>query len=125
MRFQNVRALLAGVVSACLMTVTMTAQAGVVGTEAMLQQAASEDARATVESYFGREDVQAQLEAWGVTASDAEARVAAMSESELNELAMNIEHAPAGAGVLEVIGITFVVLLVLELLGVINVFAGI
>ncbi len=58
----------------------------------------------------------------GVNPSDAQARVAALTDSELQALDQRIESMPAGGDVLAVIGIVFIVLLILELTGVINIF---
>jgi hypothetical protein len=52
--------------------------------------------------------------------------VEALSARELNLLAQHIDELPAGAGaegVLAVIGVVFIVLLILELVGVTNVFS--
>ncbi len=51
-----------------------------------------------------------------------EGRVAALSEAELAMLADQIGQAPAGGDALAVIGIVFVVLIILELTGVIDIF---
>ena len=49
-------------------------------------------------------------------------RVAALTDEELMRLSENIDQAPAGAGAVEVIGIVFIVLLILELVGVTDIF---
>jgi hypothetical protein len=52
-----------------------------------------------------------------------EARLARLTDSELRTLADRIDQAPAaGADILAVIGVVFVVLLILEAVGVIDVF---
>lgn len=78
--------------------------------------------RASVDAYLARAEVAAELTALGVDPELARLRAAALSESELEELAGRIREAPAGAGVVEILGITFIVLLVLELVGVIDIF---
>lgn len=80
-------------------------------------------ARAVVDAYLAREEVAAELTALGLDPELARLRAAAMSTAELEELAGRIREAPAGGdGVITVLGITFVVLLVLELVGVIDIF---
>jgi hypothetical protein len=69
-----------------------------------------------------REAVQAQLVVLGVDPGAAIERVAALTDDELRSLDGRLASLPAGAGVLEVIGVVFVVLLILEVVGVINVF---
>lgn len=99
----------------------MPASAGMIGSAELL---AGEGHRQTVESFLSRQDVQRELVALGVNPADAQARVAAMSEAELAELAGRIESAPAGAGVVEIVGVVFIVLIILELTGVTNVFTS-
>lgn len=80
-------------------------------------------ARATVDAYLARSEVAAELTSLGVDPELARLRAAAMSASELEELAGRIAEAPAGGdGVIAVLGVTFLVLLVLELVGVIDIF---
>lgn len=102
-----------------------TALAGVIGTEAMLQNTEAQEARAELQAALARDEVRQQLEAHGVDLAQAERRIDALSDEEVLVLAERFDEAPAGGGVLAVLGATFLVLLVLELLGVINVFQGI
>jgi len=66
--------------------------------------------------------VRAQLGAMGVDATQVDSRVAAMTDAELRSLAGEIENLPAGADALAVIGIVFLVLLILEAVGVLDIF---
>lgn len=97
------------------------AEAGIISTQDALAMADGQ-ALERVETWLMRDDVRRELAQLGVDPELARLRAAALSPAELEELAGRLEEAPAGAGVLEVIGATFVVLLVLELLGVINIF---
>ncbi len=72
---------------------------------------------------LAREDVQQQLVALGIEPAVAIERIAALTDAEIAQLNQRIETLPAGAGVLEVIGVVFVVLLILELVGVTNIFS--
>lgn len=102
------------------------ALAGVVGTEAMLAESAPEsEALARVDAELARDEVRSQMAAMGVEPAAVEARLAALSERELAELADSIESAPAGGSVLGVVGAVFVVLLILEAVGVTDVFKAI
>ena len=49
-------------------------------------------------------------------------RVAMLNDSELLQLSEKIDQAPAGAGVVEVVGIVFIILIILELVGVTDIF---
>ena len=99
------------------------ASAQLVSTSQALALEEGSQARSTVDAYLAREDVAAQLATLGVDPELARLRVAALSASELEELAGRVEDAPAGGGgVITVLGITFLVLLILELVGVIDIF---
>jgi len=71
----------------------LPAQAGIVSTESAV--AADRDRIATM---LDRTDVRAQLEARGVNFSDAKARVAALTDEEVTQLAGRIDSLPAGSG---------------------------
>lgn len=121
---RNSAGFVGGLVVAAMLSVSSwaPAQAAMIGTEQMVRQEAR-DARVTeVQRFLAREDVRQQLQSWGVAPELAEQRVAALSDAELEQLAMNIEQQPAGGDALAVIGVVFLVLLILELVGVINVF---
>lgn len=68
-----------------------------------------------------REDVQAELARMGVNASDAQARIAALTDDEAVQLNQRIQQAPAG-GIIEVIVFLFLVLLITDILGLTKVF---
>jgi hypothetical protein len=103
----------------------LVAQAGVIGTLQAVEAQQRAAALATVSSALARDQVRAQLGAMGVDAAQVESRLAAMTDPELRQLAGQIESLPAGADALAVIGIVFLVLLILELVGVIDVFKGV
>jgi hypothetical protein len=99
-----------------------TAAASVVGTRTVMMQAERAETVARVQAAFERESVQRQLVAYGVDSQAAMERVAALTDEELRALDGKLAELPAGAGLLEVIGVLFVVLLILELVGVIDIF---
>jgi hypothetical protein len=100
----------------------LVAQAGVIGTlQAVETQTRAADL-ATINSALAREEVRAQFAALGVDAAQIETRVAAMTDAELRSLAGQMQDLPAGSDALAVIGIVFLVLLILELVGVIDIF---
>ncbi len=98
------------------------ALAGVVGTAEAVAAARGENPRAVVDAALARQDVRQQLTALGVDPADVEGRLAALSEQEIASLAGQIESAPAGGDALAVIGIVFLVLVILEVVGVIDIF---
>ena len=97
----------------------LPAQAGMVST----QTAVAGADRARVASFLERADVRAQLQARGVDAAQAAARVAALTDQEAAQLAGQIESLPAGgADVLGVILVVFLVLLLTDILGFTKIF---
>ncbi|HMA12334.1 MAG TPA: PA2779 family protein, partial [Steroidobacteraceae bacterium] len=101
--------------------VMSAAQAGIVSTGAIVS--AERDADITsIRTQLQRADVQAQMQKMGVDAASVDARLATLSDSELRDLADQMQKAPAGGDVLVLIGAVFVVLLILEFVGVIDIF---
>lgn len=99
-----------------------SAQGAVVGTETALASQQRAERIERINSVLARDDVRAELEHLGVAPEDAQARVAALSDSELLALDQRMDELPAGSGALEVLGIVLLVLLVLELVGVTDIF---
>jgi hypothetical protein len=124
MKNRNWRAALVAVLAlaVCNTGFIQTAQAGVVDTGVLVTS--TRDAHmATIQSQLAREDVRAQLSRYGVEPAAIEGRLASLSDSELASLSERMEDVPAGGdGLLVVIGLTFVVLIILEMVGVIDIF---
>ena len=123
MRMNGFRRACVAMLSVTLISLGMQApaSAGIVGTAEAV--AASHDgARALVDATLARADVRAELARMGVEPAAIEGRVAALSDAEVATLAGQIGEAPAGGDALAVIGIVFVVLIILELVGVIDIF---
>ncbi len=120
-----IRSLVSGVVVAAMLAVSswVPANAAMVSTEQLVSGQARDVHIAHVQGFLARADVKQQLESWGVAPEQAELRVAKLSDSELEQLSATIEQQPAGGEVLVILGIVFIVLLVLELVGVTNVFS--
>jgi len=76
----------------------------------------------TIQAFLLEKTVQQKLVHLGVEPELAASRVAALTPAERQFLEENIADLPAGAGVIEVIGIVFIVLLILELIGVTDIF---
>lgn len=70
-----------------------TANAGMIGAD----QAAAQSDRAMVLSVLSRAETASQLQAQGIDPAAARARVAAMTDQEVQALAQDIQTAPAGA----------------------------
>ena len=100
------------------------ARAGTVGTEEVMRaEAGARLDRDVLRGLLERDDVRAQLEARGVDARAARARVDALTDDEVAVLAGRVGALPAGgADVLGVIFAVFLILLVTDILGLTKVF---
>ena len=99
------------------------ATAGIVGTSDAITAAQQQQHLATVRDVLARHDVQARMLGLGVDPAEVDGRLAALTSAELEKLARDIDQAPAGGdSVLAVIGIVFLVLLILEVTGTIDIF---
>lgn len=80
-------------------------------------------ARAHIDATLARADLQTALQERGVDIDQVRARVAAMTDSEAQQLAAQIDQAPAGASdILGTLVFIFVLLLVTDILGLTKVF---
>lgn len=107
------------------MTFAGAVNAAMIGTQSAVSTEQRAEYISDIQGWLGQDDVRQQLVDLGVEPSNASERVAAMTTEELQTLHTQIEELPAGAGIIEVIGIVFVVLLILELVGVTNIFSKI
>ena len=98
------------------------AHAGMIATENLLPSTRAQDLDA-VRATLDRADVRQQYRQMGVARTAIDARIATLTDRELHQLAQDMQKAPAGGdGVLALIGAVFVVLVILELVGVIHIF---
>jgi hypothetical protein len=98
------------------------AYGGVVSTADVL--AATERAAQVerIDVLLARQDVREQLLAHGVDPGDVTERLAGLSDAEIALLHDGIEEQVAGGDALGIIGAVFLVLIILELVGVIDIF---
>ena len=117
--FQSFKRLISSLLIVCLAGLGLPAHAGMLPTQA---GAAGSD-RGHVQSVLDRQEVRAGLEARGVSPADVKARVAAMSDDEVAQLAAQLDSLPAGgADVLGVLLVVFIVLLITDILGFTKIF---
>lgn len=106
------------IVSLAGLGLPLPAQAGMVPTESAVSGAE----RARVAEFFDRQDVQLQLQARGVSADEVKARVAALTDDEVSQLANRVDSLPAGGQILGILLTIFIVLLITDILGFTKVF---
>jgi hypothetical protein len=102
------------------------ARAGLVTTEQVVDATAAASDRERLAAVLLRDDVRQQMEALGVDRDEAMARLASLSDQEIQQIAGKIDELPAGqsfiAGVLIVAGAVLLALVILDLVGVTDVF---
>ncbi len=113
-------------ISACFISLSMMQSAGaaLISTETAIEMTDRQGRIDYINEVLAGESVRSMLVAYGVDPADASARVAALTDTELQTLEQQLEQLPAGGtGVVELIGIVAIVLVILELLGVTNFFS--
>ena len=100
---------------------TGSVQAAVIGPQQAMSAEARLAAEASVRDSLARDDVRQAMLRLGADPAQVDGRIASLSDAELMRIQGELDRAPAG-GVLAVVGIVFVVLLILELTGVIDIF---
>lgn len=125
LRKKIIRRLILPLVASVFSLGALSAQAGIISPGQVINAEAQVQHLANVQDFLARDDVRQNLEALGVDPADAAERAAQLSPQELAQLSGEIDDLPAAGGVLEVLGILLVVLLVLEILGVTNIFTSV
>ncbi len=102
-----------------------TSSAGMIGTGYLIDSETRDASLARVEVLLARQDIERQLLAFGVDAEIVAERLRGMSNAELLALEGRLDTQLAGGDALAVIGTVFLVLLILELVGVTDIFKSI
>lgn len=119
------RTLISLILSTSLLFAGFTGQvaAAVIGTQQAMSIEQRQGSIDHIQAQLQRADVQQAMIEMGVDPDQALLRVSSLSDQELAQLNEQIDTLPAGGdGILALIGAVFVVLLILELTGVINIF---
>ena len=97
--------------------------AGMVETDqAVFHELANQD-RAKISAFLDRADVLAELQEQGVSATEAKARVYALTDDEAHKISGKLEQLPAGGdGIIGALVFIFIVLLITDILGLTKVF---
>ena len=105
-----------------LSVATLPAQAAMVGTDQVLEEARAEMSRAEMVQMFERDAVRSELTAMGVDPDAAQERVARMTDAEIAELQGRIGDLPAGGSVLGAVLVIFIVFIITDALGATDIF---
>ena len=99
-----------------------TASAAMIGTHDAIQSDQRAELIADVKAQMSRDAVRSQFIELGVSPDAVESRLDQLTDEELVSISDRLDEMPAGSGIAGALGIVLVVLLVLELLGITNVF---
>jgi hypothetical protein len=102
------------------------ASAGLVSTDRILEQQRVNADRERVASFVARDDVRKEFQKHGVNPDEAAARVAALSDAEIGQIARKLDSLPAGqdaaAAVIGAVVTIFIILLITDILCLTSVF---
>lgn len=98
------------------------AHAAIIGTEAVVSAQQARLDRSRVQDLLSRAEVKQRLRAAGVDPKQVAARVNALTDNEVHQLAARIDQLPAGGDALGVLVFVFIVLLITDILGFTDVF---
>lgn len=102
---------------------SLPASAAVISTQQVMAIETRDAQISELQARLARDDVRQALVELGVDPQQAHARVASLSELELAQLGGQLDSLPAGGnGALALVGAVFVVLMILEFTGVIDIF---
>jgi|GEM_PF-459090 len=128
---------LAALIMSVVMIITSlplsVAHAGMVSTKTIIDQQAPDagtpaqslSSREQIRDLLTRDDVRAEMIALGITPAEAELRLASLTDQEVADIAGRLDQLPAGEGlgtILIVIFIVFGVAVLLDALGLLNIF---
>jgi len=104
----------------------VTAKAGLIGTETVINTLQGEKSRSRITAFLNRQEVLEAFSNQGIDPSQAEKRVESLTDQEVARICKVLDQLPAGGdGVGAVVGavvLIFLVLLITDLLGLTHVF---
>ncbi len=104
-------------------TYSLPAWSGIVTTDQLIQEQFETLDRASLLAMLDREDMRQQLVERGVDPDYAKQRVAALSDAQVKDIKDNIDNMPAGSGAVTILIAVLLVLVILDVVGVTNIFS--
>ncbi len=101
-----------------------TTSAAMIGTQQVIHSEARDARIARVESILTRTAVAEQLVRFGVDPLAVQSRVGNMTDAEMLALEGNLDKLVAGGDAVAIVGAVFIVLIILELMGITDIFKG-
>ena len=99
-----------------------TSSAAMIGTQQVVQSEARDARISRLETILARDDVARQLLAFGADPLAVQSRVDNMTDSELLALEGKLGTSVAGGNAVAIVGAVFIVLIILELVGITDIF---
>lgn len=96
--------------------------AAMIGTQGLFSTVQREACLARIDKVIVEQRVHDQLVECGVDPSEVRGRIASLTDAELRLIDQKINSLPAGGNALAVVGVVFIVLLILEIVGVTDIF---
>jgi hypothetical protein len=124
MRSKMLRNFVVRLVSLSLLSLGLAQASGaaMIGTQQVIQSEARDARISRVESILARQDVAKQLVLFGVDPLDVQSRVGNMTDAELLTLEGGLDKQVAGGDAVAIVGAVFIVLIILELVGITDIF---
>ena len=124
MMSNTVREFLVRLLSVALISMgfMQVSSAGMIGTEYLIESDARVASLQRLEILLAKQDIAEQLQAFGVDAALVTQRLAGMTNAELLHIEGTLNTQTAGGDALGIIGAVFLVLLILELVGITDIF---
>lgn len=105
--------------------VSRFSMAGIITTAELVNVKQTAIERQQVRDWLARDEVRRELTSMGVNVEAAQARVDNMTAREVHAMATEMNKMPAGAGAVETAALVLLVLVLLDLLGVTDIFPNI
>ena len=105
-----------------LLSYTVPAYAGLVGTEKLLIERNVQQQRDALHAALAREEARGILAIYGVSPEQAKERIDRLTDREVRQLASHIDNLPAGGNVALVLLVIVLIILLLEAVGFIDIF---
>lgn len=127
MKSRNWNQFVFSVISAAVLSLgfAQASMGGVIDTQQLIDTENRLDAISRIEATLMRDDVARQLLAQGIEADAVMARVQNLTTAEVIQLDGQISEQIAGGGAVGIIGAVFLVLIILELMGVTDIFKAV
>lgn len=98
------------------------AQAGMIGTDTVLEARQAAQDRSRLRAALEREELKSALLARGVAPAQVQARIDSLTDAEVQSLVAHLDEMPAGGDALGLLVFVFIVLLITDILGFTDIF---